>query len=207
MNETEKEFKLIICESSTGIVLDENLDYYNTNDPTSMGHFYFDDLNAAKAFIQAIKGDNVEFEVRNRQNELVYKDYRPPMNKPIVVNRRPDLFSRKNLLISLFVIVFICTGLFLQKRNHKNNYYDFVSIGCKGKIESIGASSVGTKIVLQSGEHFIFHPEKVPNCGFFNRCFSKGDSIVKLKGEDFVDMIKQGQNERIIIRSKVKYKR
>ena len=71
----EQKFKLVICESTTGIVLNTELEYYNKNiDKTDV--IWFDSLSAAKKIITELllKGkSNISFEVFDENNNRIYE--------------------------------------------------------------------------------------------------------------------------------------
>lgn len=70
------EFELIVCESTTGIVLDENLDYCTKSEQSSL---FFDSLDEVSVFIEKYKqSDNVFFQVFNSNKELVYEHENSP---------------------------------------------------------------------------------------------------------------------------------
>lgn len=71
----EDKFVLLICESTTGIVLDDSLNYSLKGGE----EFYFSSLSDCKEFISKFNGvENVYFSVFNSKKELVYeKDYPP----------------------------------------------------------------------------------------------------------------------------------
>lgn len=69
-------FKLIICESTSGIVLDEHLNYSANSEKSCL---FFDSLDNVKVFIERYKrSDNICFEVFNSDQELVYEHENVP---------------------------------------------------------------------------------------------------------------------------------
>lgn len=70
----ERKYRLVICESTTGIVLDRNLDHYKDHQG-SEPCIYFDSMNEVEQFIGARNKENVCYEVFDRSGNLVFEFY------------------------------------------------------------------------------------------------------------------------------------
>jgi len=67
---TSEQVSLLICESSSGIIMDSGLNYL----PGNQIHFsVFPSLEAAKLFIEAKQKANTTFQVYNHKNEMLYE--------------------------------------------------------------------------------------------------------------------------------------
>lgn len=64
-------FRLIICESITGIILNEELNYF-TNDGAEKPDFYFDSLDEVKEFIDSKNKGNIFYEVFDDFGDLIF---------------------------------------------------------------------------------------------------------------------------------------
>lgn len=70
--------KLIMCDSHTGIVLNQNMEWHNKKDATSESELYFKDLNEAKKYISTRTQPNISFEVYDEAGLVLYKEESAP---------------------------------------------------------------------------------------------------------------------------------
>ena len=67
-NLNENQYALVICEFTTGIVLDENMNY---STGLKSSYFIFESLNSAQLFIEENNKPNTCFEIFDKDKSLV----------------------------------------------------------------------------------------------------------------------------------------
>jgi len=70
---------MVICESTTGIILNKKLEYSLDNKDSP--YFIFESIDLAKKYANSISKSNVVFEIFNSENKLIFtKENAPKLN-------------------------------------------------------------------------------------------------------------------------------
>ena len=82
----EGKFGLIIMESTTGILLNSNLDYLDSRNEEEV--FLFDSILETEKFIKEVGQENTFFEVFNHDGDLVYQKHLEPIPHNSKIRKR-----------------------------------------------------------------------------------------------------------------------